>query len=129
MKILISYVVLLVLSSPALAKDDSPDRSAYLNDCIKRIRRCWYPPKHAGWSPSPQVRFKLMPDGKICDPRLERASDSIDADNAAMKAIEDASPLRAFPKEWKSKFLDIRFTFALFGKKQIQYIEVMKTKV
>ncbi|MFN8659157.1 MAG: TonB family protein [Candidatus Obscuribacterales bacterium] len=71
---------------------------SYLLDLERRIRRCWSPP--AGEEDKRIiVRFKIHRMGEISHLRIAKSSGKSSADQAALKAVERASPFRSLPSE------------------------------
>ena len=85
------------------------DFGPYLADLQRRIKRAWFPPK--GYeSKRVVVVFKVNKDGALSNLRLDHASGAAIADQAALKAVENAAPFRPLPRG-ASADVDIPFTF------------------
>jgi len=85
------------------------DFSAYMNDLQRRIKRVWSPPKGTE-NATVVVLFKIHKAGQLSHLRLNKSSGIARADEAALKAIEDAAPFRQLPKGSPDD-VDIQFTF------------------
>jgi TonB family protein len=85
------------------------DFGPYMADLQRRIKRAWFPPK-GNESKRVVVIFKVHRGGELSNLRLEHASGVAIADNAALKAVENAAPFRPLPAG-ASDDVDIQFTF------------------
>jgi len=83
--------------------------SPYMADLQRRIKRCWFPPRH-GETKRVKVVFSLTKNGELINLRLVKSSDLQLADSAALKAVESAAPFRPLPVGAPSS-VDIEFTF------------------
>ncbi len=70
----------------------------YMADLHGRIKSAWFPPK-GNESKRVVVQFKIGATGAVSDLKIYQPSDSPDANEAALKAIEKASPFLALPPE------------------------------
>lgn len=85
------------------------DFSNYMADLQRKIKKQWYPPK--GYeSKRVVIGFKIHSDGKMTNLKLDRPSGTVEADNAALRAAEMASPFRPLPPGAPDD-VDIQFTF------------------
>ena len=69
----------------------------------ERIEHIWiYPPSAAarGISGDLLIRFTIMKNGKLGEVELVRTSGHKDLDDAAIKALKDASPFWPLPESW-----------------------------
>ena len=69
----------------------------------ERIEHIWiYPPSAAarGISGDLVIRFTIMKNGKLGEVELVRTSGHKDLDDAAIKALKDASPFWPLPESW-----------------------------
>jgi TonB family protein len=82
---------------------------AYMSELQRRIRRNWYPPKD-GSSKRIVVTFKISANGDVSMLRIQTSSGTGICDQAALKAIEDSSPLPHLPPHAPPD-VDIQFTF------------------
>ncbi|MBX9669319.1 MAG: TonB C-terminal domain-containing protein [Candidatus Obscuribacterales bacterium] len=103
-------------ASPAVttekAKPESQDKvnfGPYMDDLQRRIKRSWFPPK-SNQSKHIQVVFKVKTDGTISGVRLQKSSKSGSANAAALKAVNNASPVRPLPAGAPSE-VNVQFTF------------------
>jgi TonB family protein len=75
----------------------------------RRIKQNWFPPKGFE-SKRVVVLFKIHRDGALSHLILDKPSGSSDADQAALKAVENAAPFRHLP-QGADEDADIQFTF------------------
>ena len=85
------------------------DFGSYLAEMQRRIKKAWYPPR-GNESKRITVKFKLSRTGNVSAIRLEKSSGISIADDAAIAAVEQASPFPSLPPGSPEK-VDIRFTF------------------
>jgi TonB family protein len=78
-------------------------------DLQRRIKRAWFPPK-GNESKRVVVVFKVHANGTMSNLRLVTSSGAAIADQAALKAIENAAPFRPLP-DGAPTDVDIQFTF------------------
>jgi TonB family protein len=78
-------------------------------DVERRIKREWFPP---GGTESKRVvvQFKIHRGGELSNLRLDHSSGFAIADQAALKAVDSASPFRPLP-QGAPEVVDIRFNF------------------
>jgi periplasmic protein TonB len=91
----------------------------YLNLIQQKIEMHWSPPPVENSSSEPKetiVAFVLSANGKIDDPRIERSSGNAYFDQAALRAIYQASPLPPFPQGLRDPSLKVHFSFSLMKK-------------
>ncbi len=95
---------------PSVAAQADVDFGLYMADVIKRIKKAWFPPKgHEGERVT--VIFKVHRGGELSNLRLDHSSGDAIADQAALKAVENAAPFRPLPAGAKEN-VDIRYTFS-----------------
>jgi TonB family protein len=93
------------------------DFGPYIQRVIFDTKRAWYPiiPEAAQPPLLKQgvvgIRFKILPDGSVKEMILESPSGDISLDRAAWGGITGASPYPPLPKDFKGKFLELRFMF------------------
>jgi TonB family protein len=93
------------------------DFGPYMRRVIAATYRSWIPiiPESARPPLDKQgrvgVRFKIYPDGSVKEMILEFPSGDVALDRAAWGGITGASPYPPLPKEFKGKFLELRFGF------------------
>jgi TonB family protein len=93
------------------------DFGPYMRRVIDATKRSWYPiiPESARPPLDKQgrvgIRFKIYPDGSVKEMILEFPSGDVSLDRAAWGGITGASPYPPLPKEFKGKFLELRFGF------------------
>jgi TonB family protein len=85
------------------------DFGPYMADLQRRIKRAWFPPK-GNESKRVVVIFKVHKGGELSNLRIGTSSGVAIADNAALKAVENAAPFRPLPAG-ASDDVDIQFTF------------------
>jgi len=81
----------------------------YMNDLQRRIKQNWFPPKDTA-DRKIVVVFKIHKHGELTDLRLEKSSGLSNADQAALKAVENAAPFRSLPAG-AAENIDVQFTF------------------
>lgn len=87
---------------------------SYLEKVKRKVEAVWrYPEiaKERGISGRLKIAFTIGKDGKIDNKVLLQSSGYSFLDDAAMKALKDASPLAPFPKEWDIEKINIDGTF------------------
>lgn len=93
------------LDPPAHTQTDW--RGVYLRDMQRRIKRAWFPPK-GNESKRVVVEFEVHKGGELSNLKLVQNSGMALADQAALKAVENAAPFRPFPSgmalDWTIKF-------------------------
>ncbi len=87
----------------------SIDWGPYMLELQRRIKQNWFPPKGFE-SKRVVVLFKIHRDGALSHLILDKPSGSSDADQAALKAVENAAPFRHLP-QGADEDADIQFTF------------------
>ncbi len=85
------------------------DFGPYMADLQRRIKRAWFPPKGMETKVVTAV-FKVHQQGELSDLKLHKSSGVAIADQAALKAVENAAPFRPLP-EGSPENIDIQFTF------------------
>jgi TonB family protein len=81
----------------------------YMEDVSKRIKRAWFPPK-GNESKRVKVAFHVARDGQASNLHIILSSGLPEADAAALKAVENASPLRPLPADAPDD-VNIEFNF------------------
>ncbi|HEY9714649.1 MAG TPA: energy transducer TonB, partial [Chroococcales cyanobacterium] len=94
---------------PSAAAQADVDFGPYMADLQRRIKRAWFPPK-GNESKRVVVVFKVHRGGELSNLRLDKSSGVAIADQAALKAVENAAPFRPLPAG-ASDDVDIQFTF------------------
>jgi TonB family protein len=93
------------------------DFGPYLQRVIYDTKRAWYPiiPEAAQPPLNKQgrvaIRFKILSDGSVPEMHLEMPSGDVSLDRAAWGGITGASPYPPLPKDFKGKYLELRFYF------------------
>jgi TonB family protein len=94
---------------PSLAAQPDVDFGPYMQDLQRRIKKAWFPPRGQE-SRRVTVVFKIHSGGELSHLRLERSSGNASADQAALRAVENAAPFRPLP-QGAPPDVDIQFTF------------------
>jgi len=94
---------------PSVAARADVDFGPYMADLQRRIKRAWFPPK-GNESKRVKVVFKVHRDGQMTNLRMVTSSGLTIADQAALKAVENAAPFRPLPAGAPDD-VDIEFTF------------------
>lgn len=92
-----------------MAAQADVDFGPYMADLQRRIKRAWFPPK-GNESKRVVVVFKVHRGGELSHLRLDKSSGVAVADEAALKAVENAAPFRPLPAGAPDD-VDIQFTF------------------
>jgi TonB family protein len=93
------------------------DFGPYMQRVIAATYRSWIPiiPESARPPLDKQgrvgIRFKIYPDGSVKEMILEFPSGDVSLDRAAWGGVTGASPYPPLPKDFKGKFLELRFGF------------------
>jgi TonB family protein len=95
----------------ALSTSIGQSTSLYVGDMQRRIKRAWFPPK-INQATKLTVSFTLHKDGKATDVRILKPSGVSIVDAAAIKAVENASPLRPLPSDAPDS---VRVEFSFLG--------------
>lgn len=82
--------------------------NAYLKDAERKVKRNWFPPKCSTKVVS--VSFRINAQGDVSHIRIVKSSETAIADQAALKAVENAAPYRKLPEGARS-YEDFAFTF------------------
>src|SRR5208282_1618395 len=85
------------------------DFGPYMADLQRRIKRAWFPPK-GNETKRVVLVFKVHSGGELSHLKLDKTSGLAIADEAAMKAVENAAPFHPLPNG-APKVVDIQFTF------------------
>ena len=96
-------------TKPTINAGRDVDFGPYMAELQRRIKRAWYPPK-SHESDRIQVVFKVHTNGTMSNLRLSKSSSSAIANQAALKAIQNAAPFRPLP-DGAPDSVDIQFTF------------------
>lgn len=86
----------------------------YLRQVLQKVEGEWQRQNQRNEpSQKPQVFVEIQRDGSIRTPKIEQSSGNALYDQAALRAIVDASPFPPLPQEWPKPSLRIRFSFDL----------------
>jgi TonB family protein len=88
---------------------EAADFGLYMAELQRRIRRAWFPSKEYE-SQRVIVVFKISRNGELSGLRLQKPSGKVEADRAALQAVENAAPFAHLPKG-ADESVDIQFTF------------------
>jgi TonB family protein len=103
-----------VVYPPVIAPSPIPVKAdvsfgPYMADLQRRIKRAWFPPRGIE-SHRVVVVFKVHEHGELSNLRVTQSSGVATHDQAALAAVENASPFRPLPRG-ASEPVDIQFTF------------------
>ncbi len=101
--------------APTVASVSSEFRFApdnpYMLDVSRRIKRAWFPPR-GNENHLITVSFRVRNNGEMTDLRIQKSSGIPIADQAALKAVSNASPFRPLPPGCpESVPIDFRFDY------------------
>lgn len=104
-----------VSGSGALSLDVSDFPHAwYLRQILQKVEDRWQrQPKGSEPEQKPLVFVEIQRDGSIRTPRVEKSSGNAFYDQAALRAIADASPFPPLPADWAKPSLRVMFRFDL----------------
>ncbi|PYM49496.1 MAG: hypothetical protein DME10_20415 [Candidatus Rokuibacteriota bacterium] len=86
----------------------------YLRQVLAKVQERWQSQKRASEpEQKPLVWVEINRDGSIATPRIERSSGNTFYDQAALRAIVEASPFPQLPADWTKPSLRILFNFEL----------------
>lgn len=95
---------------PGIDAIREPDFGPYMRELQRRIKRNWDPPK-GNESKRVVLIFKVSKDGRLKSLRVYKSSGVVEADKAAINAVELTAPFSPLPPEYKGSDIDIQFTF------------------
>lgn len=84
----------------------------YLQQIVRKVSEKWVPPAQAA-EPGQRtlVLFEIGREGQITTPKIERSSGNAYYDQAALRAVMDASPFPPLPKEFTARILRVHLGF------------------
>jgi TonB family protein len=86
----------------------------YLRQVLAKVQERWQSQKRTSEpDQKPLVWVEINRDGSIATPRIERSSGNTFYDQAALRAIVEASPFPQLPADWSKPSLRILFNFEL----------------
>jgi protein TonB len=85
----------------------------YLRQVQRKISEKWEGQARDG--SQPQVVFEIGRDGKVTGLKVEKSSGNVLYDQAALRAITDATPLPPLPDDFKESFLKVHLGFNYAG--------------
>lgn len=86
----------------------------YLNRVQRKVAERWAEqPRVSQPAQRPLILVEILRNGSIRPPRLEKSSGDNFYDQAAVRAITEASPFPPLPEEWNRPTLRILFGFEL----------------
>jgi len=86
----------------------------YLRQVLQKVEERWQKQGQTSEpSQKPLVLVEIQRDGSIRAPKIEKSSGNAFYDQAALRAIADASPFPPLPQEWSKPSLRVMFRFEL----------------
>ncbi|MBI1959795.1 MAG: TonB family protein [Candidatus Rokubacteria bacterium] len=86
----------------------------YLRQVLQKVEERWQKQGQTSEpSQKPLVLVDIQRDGSIRAPKIEKSSGNAFYDQAALRAIADASPFPPLPQEWSKPSLRVLFRFEL----------------
>jgi protein TonB len=86
----------------------------YLRQVLQKVEDRWQRQGHASEpEDKPLILVEIQRDGSIRPPRVEKTSGNAFYDQAAVRAILEASPFPPLPEEWTRPSLRVMFRFEL----------------
>jgi protein TonB len=86
----------------------------YLRQVTAKIEEAWQHQNQLNEpNQRPRVLFEIQRDGSIRPPRIGQSSGNTLYDQAALRAIVEASPFPPLPREWPKPSLTVEMTFQL----------------
>jgi TonB family protein len=86
----------------------------YLRQVLRKVEGEWQRQnQRAAPSQKPLVLVEIQRDGSIRMPRIDQSSGNALYDQAALRAVLDASPFPPLPEDWKRPSLRVQFRFDL----------------
>ena len=100
------------LDATSNAANSNINWAPYLARLQQRVERRWIPGT-SNTSVHSVVTFTINRSGAVSNVHLAQTSGNQQIDNAALSAIQQASPLEPLPAAFTGQTIDIHFTFAL----------------
>lgn len=93
-------------------KEDMKDAgwASYMKKMQHSIKANWNPPSE-NTNSSTVLQYRVQKDGRITNIKIGKSSGNKRMDEAAIKALNDTSPLEPLPEFFTGKFVDVNFTF------------------
>lgn len=86
----------------------------YLRQVLQKVEERWQRQGQAAEPPQkPFILVEIQRDGSIRTPKIEKSSGNAFYDQAALRAIADASPFPPLPQDWSKPSLRVMFRFDL----------------
>ena len=86
----------------------------YLRQVLQKVQGQWQRQNRANEpDQKPLVLVEIQRDGSIRAPRIEQSSGNMAYDQAALRAVMDASPFPPLPQDWSKPSLRVMFRFDL----------------
>jgi len=86
----------------------------YLRQVLQKVEERWQRQgQTAEPSQKPLILVEIQRDGSVRTPRIEKSSGNAFYDQAALRAIADASPFPPLPQDWNRPSLRVMFRFEL----------------
>jgi len=117
MRVLLALLVLLSLATPASAACEVPvpgtfTDALYLRQILGRVEAAWKRQNQVTEPPQvPSACVEILRDGSIRALTVHKSSSNASYDQAALRAIIEASPFPPLPQEWPKASLRILITF------------------
>jgi len=86
------------------------DAVGYMHHIEERVKSHWPASGHEKKS-RVAIQFKIMPNGRIEDVLIQRASGNAKADKIALRAVINSAPFHPLPVVGASGYFEIRFVF------------------
>ncbi len=86
------------------------DFTPYMTVLKAKVRSFWNAPELQS-SLKTIINFEVVKDGNIQHPVVKQSSGFQNADEAALQAIQKASPFAPLPLLYRGKYIEINFTF------------------
>lgn len=102
--------ILSELGDDATAKKYYDVEEEYTKLVTRKIKLNWNPPKNSE-SICIVVFFQLDRDGNVLSKEIKKSNGTKEAEEAALKAIDDSAPFPKVPAAMKYKVIPIQFTF------------------
>ena len=95
----------------SLDTDDFPF-APYINRVRRKIAANWRVPEGSqGQERYCRVYFRIQRDGSVTDVSVEETSELFLFDQAAQRAVMNATPLPPLPREYRDQYLGVHFSF------------------
>lgn len=96
--------------SEAYSAELEKELNSYVTEICNYIKNCWNPPFYSA-NITTIVRFVVVKDGTILNPRVYRSSGNKKMDKAAVQAVKDAVKYKPLPDLYKQDFMELQMAF------------------